>query len=305
MKIFYHPEYNIDIGLLNLFHPFDGKKFSNVVKQLIDLPGIEIEQPIEPISQDSIDLFADSLLTLLLHKKRYILKALEVPYIPLLPFSLIDKRVLLPMRWGVAGTLAAAREALNGHKCWNLSGGYHHASRASAEGFCIYNDIGISVDLLQHEGKIDKDTKILIIDIDAHHGNGNSYVFHDDKNVTILDIYNNDIYPVNNYTKERVDINIPLAAGTNGFEYLSKLNDGLSQLTTGFDLAFVIAGTDVIQTDSLGGLVLTLEDCLQRDTLVFEKLSSLSIPFVFLGGGGYSQDSAKAMIQSLSKLYKF
>lgn len=95
-----------------------------------------------------------------------------------------------------------------------------------------------------------------------------------------------------------------MAAGTEGIEYLNKLNDGLSKLTAGFELAFVIAGTDVLQTDSLGGLQLNLEDCLQRDTLVFEKLSALSIPFVFLGGGGYSKDSAKAMTQSLSKFYK-
>jgi len=304
MKIFYHPNYNIDLGLLNRLHPFDGKKFTHVYNKIQNLPGIEILALDAPITQNEIDEFSDALLPLLLKKKRYVLRALEIPYIPLLPLFFIAKYVLQPMRWGVAGTLAASKAALKGNTCWNMSGGYHHASRGTAEGFCIYNDIGISVDVLKKQDDINPDTKILIIDIDAHHGNGNCYVFEKDSNVTLFDIYNNDIYPNNNFTKKRVDINIPLRNGTNGKEYIKKLTAGLAKLNNDYDMAYVIAGTDVIQTDPLGGLNLSLDDCMQRDILVFETLAKLNIPAVFLGGGGYSKDSATAITQSLSQLYK-
>lgn len=304
MKIFYHQNYNIDFGLFNRLHPFDGKKFAHIYQQIQKLTGIEIIAPDKPITQNEIEHFSDALLPSLLKKKRYVLKALEVPYIPLLPFSFIDKHILQPMRWGVAGTLAASREALNGQTCWNLAGGYHHASRGAAEGFCIYNDIGISLDVLKQQGHINDETKILIIDVDAHHGNGNSYVFEENPNVTLLDIYNDDIYPNNNFTKKRIDINIPLRIGTRGKEYLDKLSAGLAKLSSDYDMAYVVAGTDVIESDPLGGLKLTLDDCLQRDIVVFETLNKLNIPTVFLGSGGYSKDSATAITQSISRLYK-
>lgn len=303
MKIYYNQNYNIDLGILNRLHPFDGKKFGHVFDAIKNLESIEVVTPEISIPQRDINSFTDALLKLLLQKKRYIFRALEIPYIPFLPYSFLDKRILSPMRWGVAGTLQAARSALNGSNCWNLSGGYHHASRASSEGFCIYNDVGITVDILRREGVLGENAKILIVDVDAHHGNGNAYVFMENRNVTILDIYNNSIYPLNDYTKERVDINIPLVSGTNGEIYLHKLSDGLQRLNGSYDLAFVIAGTDVLSIDPLGGFNLAVEDCVERDSLVLQKLSSLSVPAVFLGGGGYSADSAKAIAGSLKRLY--
>ena len=103
MNIYYHSQYNISLGLLNYLHPFDGRKFSRVFKAIKVLDGINIRQPNRPVSQEVVNNFVDVLQRRLLHKKRYILRALEIPYIPLLPFSVIDKRILLPMRWGGGG----------------------------------------------------------------------------------------------------------------------------------------------------------------------------------------------------------
>lgn len=303
MIIYYHKKYNIDLGLLNRLHPFDGLKFKKVFEHIQDCPLIDIKSPSAQISREAIDNYVDSLIKLWLHRKRYILRALELPYIPLLPFSVIDNRILQPMRWGVAGTLEAGRSALQGNNCWNLAGGYHHASHANAEGFCIYNDIGIAVQQLRKQHLLGQEDKILIIDIDAHHGNGNAYTFKKDPNVNILDIYNCNIYPRDNYTKEMLDINIPVYSGTAGPEYLERLHGGLQQLTTGYKLAFVVAGTDVVASDPLGGLRLSVDECVQRDALVLERISALSIPAVFLGGGGYSKDSAVAIGKSISQLY--
>lgn len=230
--------------------------------------------------------------------------ALEVPRLPLLPFFIVDNRILQPMRWGVAGTMAATTEALKGHNTWNMSGGYHHASFGAAEGFCIYNDIGITLKELLRQNLINESDKILIVDIDAHHGNGNALTFMQNKNVSLLDIYNHDVYPSTQYTKDRLDVNIPLRFGTEGDEYLTKLENGLNRLAGDYKVAFVVAGTDVLVSDPLGGLKLSLDECVIRDRMVLEKLISLSIPAVFLGGGGYSKDSATAITRSLSGLYQ-
>ncbi|PCH60063.1 MAG: histone deacetylase [Gammaproteobacteria bacterium] len=304
MNIYYHPNYNISLGVLNYLHPFDGLKFKKVVKAIGDLPSVNIVEPLKPISSEQILVSASGLMKRALNgNKRVILQALEIPYIPLLPFSVIDKRILLPMRWGSGGTLKASIDALeNNSICWNLSGGYHHASQHSAQGFCIYNDIGITYEELINQGRISSSDKILIIDIDAHHGNGNARWFCENKQVTLLDIYNDDIYPKTFSSKQRVDISVPLKNGTGGVEYLNSLKLALAKLKTDFKLAFVVAGTDVLSTDPLGGLKLTIEESVKRDQLVFDFLKQANISSVFVGGGGYSKDSSKAIIESIKNL---
>ena len=299
MITFYSPSFNIDLGVLNRLHPFDGRKFAKVHEALGRL-GIEQRDVVAPVTKVQLDAFASEILRELYASKRYILRALEVPYIPLLPLSFVDKRVLAPMRWAVQGTIAAAEAALDGLDSWNLSGGYHHASRQAAEGFCIYNDVGIAVQDLRGRGLLGADERVMIIDIDAHHGNGNGHVFLKDASVEMLDIYNGDIYPNSPSTKRRVDIGILLHSGTRGGEYLAKLRDGLAQLKPGARLAFVVAGTDVLGSDPLGSLALTVDECAERDRAVFARLKALGVPAIFLGGGGYGPESAQAMIAGIT-----
>jgi histone deacetylase 11 len=305
MIIYYHPRYDISAWPFSLLHPFDGKKFGRVWQRIRSLESVQIEQVLQPVSDELIKAFVGELLGDGLTSKGYVLRALELPNLPLVPFSLIDNRVLQPMRWCVGGTLQAATRAVEqGVNTWNLGGGYHHASRKSAEGFCLYNDIGMACDWLRSTGRLAEEDRVLIVDVDAHHGNGNAYVFREDARVTLLDIYNADIYPHRGYTKERVDINLPLASGTEGSEYLATLQEGLDRLQGGYKLAFVVAGTDVLASDPLGRLGLSVDDCVRRDGMVLASLRKLGVPAVVLGGGGYGPESAQAISASLTQHYR-
>ncbi|MBZ9613110.1 histone deacetylase [Rheinheimera maricola] len=292
MKIIYHENYNINVGIFKFLHPFDGCKFSKVRAVLNAADVIALQGP---IAEDAILNSLNELLKIQIKDKAALCRALEIPKIPFLSFSWLDSRILSPMRWGVAGTLAAGRLALSGVDAWNLAGGYHHASPHRMEGFCIYNDIGISYQQLIASGELAGDDKILIIDIDAHHGNGNARTFSDNKNVTLLDVYNADIYPNDAVSRRRVDIAVPLAGGTGGELYLNKLSAALEQLSSGYKIAFVVAGTDVLATDPLGGLALSVAEVAQSHKLVYQRLKALHVPTVFLGGGGYGKDSAAAI----------
>jgi len=304
MNIFYHPSYNISLGFLDRFHPFDGSKFGKVHKEIKGLADITIKQPAEPVSTAIINEFADEQLQQQLTKKDYILQALEVPQMSFLPHSVIKNRILKPMRLAAAGTLAATRDALKGTNCWNMGGGYHHASPHESEGFCIYNDIGIAIQQLRKDGTVTNSDRFIILDIDAHHGNGNARTFGDDPNVDLFDIYNNEVYPQTPATKSKVDINIPLAHRTEGPTYLKELKAGLNKVKSGYRVAFVVAGTDVISIDPLGGLGLSIDDCIARDVMVLDRMMELEIPVVFTGGGGYSEGSAKCIAGSLKQVYK-
>ena len=205
------------------------------------------------------------------------------------------------MRWGVAGTMLGAQNALkNSGIYWNISGGYHHAMQQNMEGFCIYNDVGICHQQLIQDGLLSPDDKILIIDTDAHHGNGNAYTFMENKKVTILDVYNAGIYPTSGYTRNRVDIPVPLPPGTDGQTYLQKYGEALEKLDDDYRLAFVIAGSDTLMSDKLGGLCLTIDEVAEREKLTLQALHKRSIPGVILGGGGYSKESAKSVIRAIS-----
>lgn len=296
MKIVYHENNNIDVGIFKFLHPFDGCKFRKVHAALNDS---DVIAPLQPITEAAILSSMNELLKIQIRDKAALYWALEIPKIPFLSFSWLDNKILLPMRWGVAGTLVASRLALSGKDAWNLAGGYHHASPHRMEGFCIYNDIGISYQQLIASGELTADDKILIIDIDAHHGNGNARTFIDNTNVTLLDVYNADIYPNTPVSRQRVDIAVPLPSGTGGELYLNKLNAALKQLNSGYKLAFVVAGTDVLATDPLGGLKLDIAEVAQSHKLVYQRLKALNIPTVFLGGGGYGKESAAAIVAGI------
>ncbi|MEL0606255.1 histone deacetylase [Pseudoalteromonas undina] len=299
MKIIYEPRFNYQLGLLKYLHPFDGEKFSKVITELDSL-NIEIIHPVGPVSPVMINEYLNELMRKLVLSKTLVFRALEVPKIPFVSFDFLDNKILLPMRLAVAGTLLGAENTLSsGDIMWNLSGGFHHASNVNMEGFCIYNDIGISYQQLRKNGQLSETDKVLIIDVDAHHGNGNAYSFKDNVNVHLLDVYNADIYPTSDFTRNRVNFPVPLKSGVEGHEYLDKLNQALKLLKADYALAFIIAGTDVLAVDKLGGFKLTVEDVAEREKLILSHLKNLEIPTVVTGGGGYSKQSASAIAAAI------
>lgn len=299
MKVCYNDHVNFDLGLLKYLHPFEGAKFRAVYNAIKAQPAIDFISPDAEISQAMIEAFVDPLVKRYLQHKDHILRALEVPRLPFVNLNFLDKKILQPMRWGVAGTIVSAQEALKSGFCWNLSGGYHHASQHSIEGFCIYNDIGICYQELIKNGTLTDDDRILIIDTDVHHGNGNARTFMDNPHVTLLDIYNQDLYPQSPSTRERVDIGVPLNTGVGADEYLKRYQAALEQVSGGFRLAFVVAGTDVLACDKLGGFTLSIDDVVKREVITTQFLKDKDIPSVMLSGGGYSKESAAAIEKAI------
>lgn len=299
MKICYDDRFNFDLGFLGRLHPFDGTKFRRVYNAISDNERIEFLSPEAGISQAVVNEFADPLIQRYLQHKDHIYRALEVPKIPFMGMSFLDKKILSPMRLGVAGTILSAKTALEEGFCWNLSGGYHHASQHSIEGFCIYNDIGIAYQELLKSKHLSTEDKVLIIDTDAHHGNGNARTFMDNSNVTLLDVYNQDVYPTTPSTRQRVDIPVPLRSGVTGQNYLTAYKDALQRISGPYKIAFVVAGTDVLSTDKLGGMNLSLNDIEKREVITVNRLKELEIPTVILSGGGYSKQSAEAIKRAI------
>jgi len=86
----------------------------------------------------------------------------------------VNKGVLRFAAASCGGTYQAASIALEQGKAMNLSGGFHHAFPAHAEGLCYLNDVSLAIKKLQQEQRI---KRAMIVDGDLHHGNGNAFIF--------------------------------------------------------------------------------------------------------------------------------
>ncbi len=131
--------------------------------------------------------------------------------------------------------------------------------------------------------------RILIVDLDVHQGNGTAEVFKAEPRVFTFSIHGANNYPLR---KEQSDLDIGVPDGIKDSEYLSLVNDNLNQICSEFkpDFMFYQCGVDILESDKLGRLGVSLNGCKQRDQLVFEKALELEIPVVCSMGGGYSED---------------
>jgi len=315
MKVIYHPAYNITFFGIERLHPFDAKKYGRAWALLKAEFGRDLKKyhvPVKaPISEKDLLLAHTPAYLQSLLSSRVLARALEIPLLALLPASLPRWRVLRPMRWAVQGSIAAARSALESGLAVNLSGGYHHAKPDQGEGFCLFSDAALLVRHLRTEGRLSSTDKIAYVDLDAHQGNGVCHQFRDDPHVRILDMYNHDIYPREDFAaRDRIDCNIPLEFNCPGAKYLRLLQDRLPAFLDNISaprpphLAIYNAGTDPFAGDRLGGLCLSAADILERDLFVIDQCRIRNIPVVILLSGGYSAESFRLVAATVASLIR-
>ncbi len=197
------------------------------------------------------------------------------------------------------GTIMACEFALQHGIAMNIAGGTHHAYTNRGEGFCMLNDQAIGARYLQQEKLAEK---ILIIDLDVHQGNGTAEIFEGDNSVFTFSMHGERNYP---FKKEKSDLDIGLADGTEDEKYLEVLKETLPKLLEEVnpDFVFYLSGVDVLATDKLGKLSLTIEACKERDRFVLRSLKNRNIPVECSMGGGYSKE-IKYIVEAHANTYR-
>lgn len=167
----------------------------------------------------------------------------------------------------------------------NIAGGTHHAFFDRGEGFCILNDLAITANYLL-SSKLAQ--KVLIVDLDVHQGNGTAALFRNNPAVFTFSMHGEKNYP---HRKEISDLDLGLADGTDDATYMSLLELHLRRILDLEQPDFMLyqSGVDVLATDQLGRLGLTLAGVQARDRLVLSTAKSHSIPIMCCMGGGYSK----------------
>lgn len=184
-----------------------------------------------------------------------------------------------------AGTIQTAEFALKYGIAMNVAGGTHHAYTNRAEGFCFLNDIAIASNYLLNKGLA---KQILVVDLDVHQGNGTAEIFQNEPRVFTFSMHGANNYPLH---KEKSDLDVALPDKTEDKTYLKLLDNHLKTLLDEVqpDFIFFQSGVDVLATDKLGRLGMTIEGCKKRDEMVIGLAKNNRIPLVASMGGGYSE----------------
>jgi acetoin utilization deacetylase AcuC-like enzyme len=282
MKCSYHPAYQAP---LPPGHPFPMSKYS-LLKDRLFAEGVlaagDILQP-EPIDTPTLEL---------VHTPAYLAKLASSG------LSAAEQRRLgLPWsealwqrsRLASAGTLLAARTALDRGLAGNLAGGTHHAFADHGEGFCVLNDVAIAIRKLQAEHSIER---AAIVDLDVHQGNGTAAIFEADDAVFTFSMHGERNYPL---AKMRSNLDVPLKDGVGDAEYLDALQRHLPTVldSAGPGMVFYLAGVDVAAGDRYGKLALTEEGIRQRDRCVIEAVRGRGLPLTIMLAGGYAATRAR------------
>ncbi|MEQ6290843.1 histone deacetylase [Vogesella sp. GCM10023246] len=201
----------------------------------------------------------------------------------------------------VGATIGAARSALQYGAGINLAGGTHHAGHAKGSGFCVFNDVAVTIRLLQREGRI---RRTAVIDLDVHQGNGTAELFQGDGNVFTLSLHGEKNFP---FRRTPSTLDVGVADNTRDDAYLQLLDDALHTLAANFqpDLVFYLAGADPYAGDRLGRLSLSKAGLLARDRRVFDLCEQRQWPLALVMAGGYAvpiSDTVDIHVQTVREL---
>ncbi|XP_017122734.1 histone deacetylase 11 [Drosophila elegans] len=305
LPIVYSRKYAVRFAGLERLHPFDAAKGKHIEKLLcaeLQLDGGSFYEPKE-LSKEQLRR---------IHTRDY-LKSLEwsmnvaciaeVPVMAFVPNRYIQRSYLRPMRFQAAGSILAGKLALDFGWAINLGGGFHHCCSYRGGGFCPYADISLLIIRLFEQEPF-RVRRVMIVDLDAHQGNGHERDFGHVAAVYILDMYNAFVYPKDHVAKESIRCAVELRNHTEDAFYLRQLRRCLMQSLAEFrpDVVIYNAGTDVLKGDPLGNLAISPEGVIERDRLVFSTFRALGIPVVMLLSGGYLKASAGVIADSIVNL---
>jgi acetoin utilization protein AcuC len=284
-------------------HPFTPKRTLNAVDMIrrqgyLDEPWMRVVEP-EPIeagalatahAQDYIDALESA--NDGRWRDEYIRYGLGTQECPI--FLGLFEYALMCVSATVTGVDAIARDGAG--VAFNPLGGFHHAGRAMAEGFCYVNDVVIAIEML-----LARRMRVAYVDIDAHHGNGVQDAYYEDDRVLVVSLHQTGktLYPWSGFEDEigsgigeGYTVNVPLPEQTDDDLYGMAMDEVVTPAVERFAPTVVVAtiGADTHRNDPLTNLSLTNNGMVSA----VKKLRAYSPSLLMLGGGGYDIDTTVA-----------
>lgn len=173
---------------------------------------------------------------------------------------------------------------------FNPSGGFHHAKAEQASGFCYLNDIVLGCIRLVENGN-----SVLMLDLDAHHGDGVQQAFYDQKEVLTISLHESGktLFPWTGAIEEigeanglGFNVNIPLPLGIDDKAYLTIFEQLVISLIKAYDPDVIVLelGMDTLAGDPLAHMSLTNN----AHAEIISRLLRFDKQILATGGGGYN-----------------
>lgn len=276
-------------------HRFPMLKYELLPQQLL-LEGIAVESDFFEPELPDLELI------LAVHDKTYVSQLLDLTL-----DSKAARKIGFPLSAALVerelrianGTIVGCEKAFQTEIAFNIAGGTHHAFSNRGEAFCLLNDQAIAAQYLLNQNLA---SKILIIDLDVHQGNGTAEIFKNNPQVFTFSVHGKTNYP---FKKETSDLDIALQDGTSDNDYLKIIKELIPKLINREkpDFIFYLSGVDILATDKLGKLSCTIDGCKMRDEIVFSNCKKFQIPVQCSMGGGYSPE-IKTIIEAHTNTYR-
>ena len=292
LSIWYHPIYTDGI------HPdarFPRDRYIKLVEKLKTPEYFDkfiIKKPTEASRNELIiahdPYYVDNFLSQKLTEK-------EIKRIGLTPWtSQIIPRTLLLM----GGAIAALDHVMeNGGIAGNMAGGTHHAHYDFGSGYCIFNDLAVCSLLALKKYQL---TKIAVIDLDVHQGDGTATILQNVDEVLTISVHCKQNFP---FRKSESDHDLELPANAGDEEILAIVAKAL-EIAKQFNPELILfqAGVDGLATDALGKLNISRQAMSKRNEMVFDLAVERLIPTLVFMGGGYS-NPIRHTIDAFSDLF--
>ena len=209
--------------------------------------------------------------------------------------------ILSPGSYGAAlhaagGACAMVEELLAGRAPFAFCGMRppgHHAERATAMGFCLFNNVAVAAQRALDLGA----GRVLVLDWDVHHGNGTNDIFHSRADVLFASIHQSPLYPGTGPLRdtgsgegEGYSLNLPVPPGATGDTFLSLVQHVVAPAARAFEpgIVLVSAGYDAHREDPLASCLLDDEAYGELAGAVRELARELSVPVGVVLEGGYA-----------------
>jgi acetoin utilization deacetylase AcuC-like enzyme len=278
MRVFYTPRYYANIGD---GHVFPIRKFELVRDRLLHEGTLDAAEILEPPPATLEDV-------LLVHTEDYISRLCNGALTPKeirrlgLPWS---ESLVRRSFYATGGTLAATQVALADGYGSNLAGGTHHSFADRGEGFCVLNDVAVSIRALRAKKRA---RRAAIVDCDVHQGDGTATIFAGDEETFTFSIHGANNYPL---FKAQSTLDVELPDGASDDQYLDSLAVHLPRVFAHEpEIIFYLAGADPFVGDKLGRLGLSIEGLRERDAFVLRECYEREMPIVTVMSGGYGKD---------------
>ncbi len=292
-KAFYHEDmvrYDFGRG-----HPFRGERFKRFIEAVKDY-GLLEEANLEIVSPE----YATNEDLLLVHTKEYISHVNKMERVRghLSPDTYVLPGMVDSARLMVGSAISAGRHLAKGGSRALTFGGFHHAGRNYGEGFCLFNDVAIvAMDLLDNHSY----KRIMVIDTDAHQGNGTMDIFYSDPRVLFLSIHQDPmtLYPGKGFVfqagsgeGEGYTVNIPMPMHSGNDNYEEAFNDIIIPLAKDFKPEIIIrnGGSDPHFDDQLTSLNLDMHGLHMLGHMPAQIADENGAKYLDLIASGYGAD---------------